>query len=120
MTGGIVRSICEADWSDIFNTIAAGIVDKLSCEFVVPQPQDGGKLDPDKVNVTFTPGTGPKQDILQDNNAACAEGADGWQWDATQTKILLCGPTCDKVKADDAGQLDVVIGCKTNKVPPPK
>jgi hypothetical protein len=119
-TGGIVRSICESDWSDIFNTIAAGIVDKLSCELSVPKPADGGAIDPNKVNITFTGGDGGKEDILQDNNANCNEGADGWQWDSTQSKIYLCGPTCDKVKADDKGQIDVVIGCQTKTVPPPK
>lgn len=119
LTGGVVRSICEADWSDIFKTIAAGIVDKLSCEFVVPAPKDGGAIDPNKVNVTFTPKGGSPEDVLQDNNKPCEQGANGWQWDATKTKVLLCGPICDKAKADDGGKIDIVVGCKTNVVPPP-
>jgi len=120
LTGGIVRSICEPDWSDIFNTIAAGIVDKLSCEFVVPAPKDGGTIDPNKVNVSFTPKGGSAQEVLQDNNQPCGQGADGWQWDATKTKVLLCGPTCDKVKSDDGGKIDIVVGCATKVAPPPK
>ncbi len=120
LTGGTVRSICESDWSDIFNTIAAGIVNKLSCEYVVPPPKDGGTIDPTKVNVKFTPSGGPTDFILQDNNAPCNQGADGWQWDATKTKVLLCGATCDKVKADDGGQIDLEFGCETKVAPPPK
>ncbi|MBK7578909.1 MAG: hypothetical protein IPI67_01770 [Myxococcales bacterium] len=120
LTGGIIRSICETDWSDIFNSIAAGIVDKLSCEFVLPAPKDGGTIDPTKVNVSYTAKGGTAQEVLQDNNKACAEGADGWQWDSTKTKVLLCGPTCDKVKADDGGKIDVVVGCQTKVAPPPK
>lgn len=124
LTGGIVRSICESDWSDIFNTIATGIVEKLSCEYAVPAPADGGTIDPTKVNVTFTPstdaGAGTPEDILQDNNLGCEAGADGWQWDAAKTKILLCGPTCEKVKADEGGQIDIVVGCETKVVPPPQ
>jgi hypothetical protein len=124
LTGGVVRSICEDDWSDIFNTIATGIVDKLSCEYAVPAPADGGTIDPTKVNVTFTPssdaGAGTPEDILQDNNSGCDAGADGWQWDAAKTKILLCGPTCEKVKADEGGQIDIVVGCETKVVPPPQ
>lgn len=124
LTGGIVRSICENDWSDIFNTIAQGIVEKLSCEYAVPAPADGGTIDPDKVNVSFTPstdsGTGTPEEILQDNNEGCDSGADGWQWDAAKTKILLCGPTCEKVKADEGGQIDIVVGCATKVVPPPQ
>jgi hypothetical protein len=119
LTGGIVRSICEDDWSDIFNTIAAGIVNKLSCEYAVPPP-DGGTIDPDKVNVTFTPsGGGAAEDVLQDNNFGCDEGADGWQWDPSKTKVLLCGETCNRVKADDNGQIDLVFGCATKVAPPP-
>jgi len=120
LTGGIVRSICEANWSDIFNSIAAGIIDKLSCEFTLPPPKDGGTVDPSKVNVSFTPKGGASQDVLQDNNKPCGQGADGWQWDATKTKILLCGATCDKVKGDDGGKIDIVVGCQTKVVPPPK
>lgn len=120
LTGGVVRSICEADWADIFNTVAAGIVDKLSCEFVVPPPKDGGTIDPTKVNVTYTPTGGGPQEVLQDNNKPCTQGADGWQWDATKTKVLLCGATCDKVKGDDGGKIDIVVGCQTKVAPPPK
>ncbi len=119
LTGGITRSICETDWNDIFNTIAAGIVNKLSCEYV-PTPPAGKTLDPNKVNVNFTPSGGTSQPILQDNNKPCDQGADGWQWDPSKTKILLCGATCDKVKADENGQIDLEFGCATKVVPPPR
>ncbi|MEZ4223600.1 MAG: hypothetical protein R3B13_21810 [Polyangiaceae bacterium] len=120
LTGGITRSICEDDWSDIFNTIAAGIVNKLSCEYVPPPPPGGKTLDPAKVNVNFTPSAGNQEAIFQDNNKPCDQGADGWQWDASKTKILLCGNTCDKVKADENGQIDIEFGCATKVVPPPR
>lgn len=119
LTGGIMRSICESDWSDIFNTIAAGIVNKLSCEYVVPPPGDGGTIDPNKVNVDFTPSGGTPEPVLQDNNAPCDQGANGWQWDASKTKILLCGDACTKAKNDDGAQIDIVFGCETKVVPPP-
>jgi hypothetical protein len=124
VTGGIVRSICEADWSDIFDTIASGIVDKLECEFAVPAPE-GGTVDPDKVNVKYTPGDGsPPEDVLRDDNAECVPsdggpGANGWQWNVDQTKIILCGPICDAVRNDDDGQIDIELGCETKVVPPP-
>ncbi len=119
LTGGITRSICETDWNDIFNTIAAGIVNKLSCEYV-PTPPAGKTLDPNKVNVNFTPSGGTSKPILQDNNKPCDQGADGWQWDPSKTKILLCGATCDTVKADENGQIDLEFGCATKVVPPPR
>lgn len=119
-TGGLIRSICEDDWSDIFNTIANGIVDTLSCEYT-PVPPEGETLDPDKVNVTYTPGdTGTPEQILQDNNAGCEEGANGWQWNDTQTKIVLCGDACDTVSSDPLAKIDIQFGCATEVVPPPK
>ncbi len=118
LTSGMTLSICEDDWSKVFQTIAKGIVDALSCEFDVPPPTDGGAIDPAKVNVAYTAGGASAVDVLQDGSAACNAGADGWQWDATQTKILLCGPTCDKVKADPLGSIDIVFGCQTKVRPP--
>lgn len=120
LTGGIVRSICEDDWSNIFTTIASGIVNKLSCEYVPPPPPSGKEFDPAKVNVVFTPDGGSAEDVLQDNNAGCEQGANGWQWNADKTKILLCGATCDKVKADENGQIDIEFGCATKTAPPPR
>lgn len=113
LTGGQLASICEDDWSAIFQSLATGIVDSLACEYVVPSPGDGGVVDPDKVNVRFTPGSGAPEDLLRDDSAACDQGADGWQWDATKTKILLCGSTCQKVKADPMGAVDLLFGCST-------
>ncbi len=117
LTGGITRSICEDDWSDIFTSIAGGIVSRLSCEYA-PTPPGGQSLDPNQVNVSFTPGGGSPEAILQDNNKPCDQGADGWQWDPTKTRILLCGASCDKVKADLGGQIDLEFGCATKLAPP--
>ena len=130
VTGGIVRSICEDDWSDIFDTIASGIVDKLERAFPVPTPE-GGTIDPGKVNVKYTAGDGgAPHEILQDNNGPCdpndpdagpdAGKADGWQWNVDQSQILLCGPICDTVRNDESGQIDIELGCETKVVPPPK
>ena len=119
-SGGIIDSICEDDWSTIFNAIADGIVNRLECEYGVPPPADGGTIDPNRVNVKFTPGNGMTEDILQDNNADCDTGADGWQWNADETRILLCGSTCDRVKADLDGSIELEFGCETKMVPPPQ
>ena len=43
---------------------------------------------------------------------ACT-GDTAWHYDAPEkpTKILLCDDTCNAVKADPVGKLDVVFGC---------
>jgi hypothetical protein len=70
----------------------------LSCELDVPKAV-GSEVDYDKVNVTFTPGMGAAVDLFQDS-ADCATAANGWQYNADKTKIVLCGDACKMVKSD--------------------
>lgn len=118
VTGGQVASICEDDWSDIFNSVANTIVDTLGCEYPVPAPPPGETLDPNKVNVSFTDQDGNEEKILQDTTAGCDAGANGWQWDPTFTKVLLCGEACERIKADPKGKVDILFGCETEIVIP--
>ena len=82
----------------------------LTCEFPVPLPEPGVDADPDKVNVSFKTGMMTTVDFLKDNKA-CAM-ANGWQYSADKTKIILCGAACDKVKADVAGSIVITLGCE--------
>ncbi len=91
----------------------------LSCEFDVPkQTPDGGTIDYTKVNVLFTPSTGPQETISRDDNAPCGSGANGWQYTQGNQKIVLCGSACDKVKADTRGSVQILLGCATLILPP--
>ncbi|HMJ57371.1 MAG TPA: vWA domain-containing protein [Polyangiaceae bacterium] len=85
----------------------------LTCTFEVPPGPAGLPVDRDKLNVNFTPGGGSAVPILQDNTAPCDQGADGWQYTDSDTKITLCGPTCAKVKSDSGARIEIVLGCRT-------
>jgi hypothetical protein len=85
----------------------------LTCTFDVPTGPAGIPVDRDKLNVNFTPGGGTTIPILQDNTAPCDQGADGWQYTDNDTKIILCGPICAKVKSDLGARIDIVLGCRT-------
>jgi hypothetical protein len=80
----------------------------LSCE--LPLPDTGtGPVQLDRLNVIYSPADGSSPRIIQqDARRPCA---DGWQYSDGAAKILLCGATCDKVRADRGGRLDVVSGC---------
>ncbi len=118
LTGGLVASICEDDWSAVFNDIANSIVTRLGCEYPVPDPPEGQTLNENAVNVLYTPGEGGAEEtILRDNTAGCEDGADGWQWNAAKDKILLCGPACERIKNDPDGKVQIKFGCKTEDVP---
>ena len=88
----------------------------LGCVYKLPSP-DGGTPDFDKVNVQYTPnGTGTPQMFPRvDGLASCPPSGDAWYYDnaSAPTQINLCPSTCNKVKADTTGLVDVLLGCKT-------
>jgi len=85
----------------------------LSCEIDVPT-NDGGKEDPNKVNVKFTSGEGTSTTIPKDEVHPCDQTNQGWQYtDASKTKIVVCGATCETIKSDPKGALSVELGCDT-------
>ncbi len=88
----------------------------LSCVFDVPTSTNGASVDLDKVNVTFNPSTGKDVNVLKDDTEACDDGAQGWQYSADKTKIVLCGDICDDVKKDSGGEVSIVLGCPTEVV----
>jgi hypothetical protein len=98
---------------DALNTIRGAA---LGCVYQLPSP-DGGTPDYDKVNVQYTPnGTGTKTLFPRvDGLASCPASGDAWYYDnpSAPTKTNLCPSTCDKVKADTTGIVDVLLGCKT-------
>jgi hypothetical protein len=88
----------------------------LGCVYKLPSP-DGGTPDYDKVNVQYTPGGSSTGQMLPrvSGQAACPASGDAWYYDnpTAPTQIILCPATCDKVRADSTGAVDVLLGCKT-------
>jgi hypothetical protein len=87
----------------------------MTCEFDVPTAPDGVTLDTGAVNVDYLPGgsTDPADRVLlyRDDSLPCDEGADGWQYLDGSSKIRLCGPTCEGVRADATAHVIVSVGC---------
>ena len=87
----------------------------IACDLPIPAPPAGKKLDPDKVNVQFTP-SGQAGSSLKYGTECTGDTA--WHYDdaAKPTKILLCDDTCSAVKADPMAKVDVVFGCVDRQV----
>ena len=81
----------------------------FTCELGLPQT-DAGTVDLARLNVVFTPHEGPVQVIPQDL-APCDAGSQGWQFNPTQQLVHLCGRSCNIVRGDRGGRIDVVLGC---------
>jgi hypothetical protein len=99
--------------ADLRKALATITGKALTCTFDVPAGPAGIPVDRTRVNVNFTPGGGALTPILQDNTSPCDQGADGWQYADGETKIILCGSTCAKVKSDPNARIDIVLGCRT-------
>jgi Mg-chelatase subunit ChlD len=82
-----------------------------SCEYPIPTPPAGQALDPDLVNVLYTPDGGDAETIARD--ASPSDCSEGWQYSRDGASIVLCGAACDRVRADPTGAVEVLFGCET-------
>jgi hypothetical protein len=115
MTSGLSASICESDWSAIFQPLTAAIIASapLPCTYDIPAPPSGDKLDPSKVNVRWQEiGAGSEMVFGKvADKAACAAQL-GWHYDADPpAQIVLCPATCDSISR--GGKLSLAFGCAT-------
>jgi hypothetical protein len=119
LTGGLRYPSCRNDdFNAIFREIAGGVVaGALSCEWGMPLPPEGRELNPNQVNMLYRPGTGDPQLIGAVPSADdCGDG--GWYFDSRNnpSAVVVCDSTCDVLKADPDGRVDIVFGCQTETV----
>jgi hypothetical protein len=115
MTSGLSASICESDWSVIFQPLTEAIIASapLPCSYDIPPPPSGDKLDPSKVNVRWqaTGGAGEMVFGKVADQGACGDQL-GWHYDADPpAQIQLCPSTCDAIA--NGGTLSLEFGCAT-------
>ncbi|MFO0612922.1 MAG: vWA domain-containing protein [Polyangiaceae bacterium] len=86
----------------------------IACEIAIPEPTTG-ELDPNKVNVSYTPGGGSETTIGHVTSAQACGSSSAWYYDdpVNPTKIILCPDTCDTVQGDGEAKLNIVLGCDT-------
>lgn len=117
-TGGASGIICDNDWTNVFMQIQAAVVagSQVSCEINIPQPTNGGSVDPNQVNVKYLMGgVGPGTVLPQASSAATCDANGGWYYDdpAAPTKIMLCPATCSAVQMDASASVKIELGCST-------
>lgn len=94
-----------AEFLTVLDTVRGKSAD---CKYLIPS---GASSDFGKVNVRFTPSSGPA--VSFPNVGLCTAGVDGWFYDnaSAPKNIVLCDYSCQAVKADASGTLDVLVGC---------
>jgi hypothetical protein len=90
-------------------------VEQIACALEVPKNPDGGEVDLTRVNVSFIPKDEAPVRIVNDLSHECGAGANGWQYSADFSQILLCGAACSDVQ-ERPGELEIVLGCPTEIV----
>jgi hypothetical protein len=115
-TGGLTFSICTDDWKSLFNKLAekVSVSAPIPCELLVPESNDGKALDPNLVNVVFTPeGESMGAPIPRVDAAASCGMSSAWYYDNPEapSKIVLCPTTCTTVEG--GGAIDIALGCAT-------
>ncbi|MGC4088812.1 MAG: vWA domain-containing protein [Polyangiaceae bacterium] len=90
----------------------------VGCDYVLPLTSPSGdKIDPNKVNLIYTDGSGQSHLLLPNGDPNCSVG---WHYldPPAYTQIHICGKTCDTLENDPAASLDLVFGCVSGTVPP--
>jgi hypothetical protein len=111
LTGGLRFSICQPQFiGNLFTTLATTVVESspVSCDFPIPTPQDGSIVDPDTLEMDYSPGGGAPEIFHQVPSLDMCEPAAFWV-DAMQ--IHLCPEACTVVQADDAATVRIRYGC---------
>jgi hypothetical protein len=89
--------------TDKFNAIRSAVA--VECTYSVPAPPAGQTLDLNKVNVEYN-----GNEVGYNNTGTCDQG---WQYANNNTQVVLCGSTCDQVKADANAKIQIAFGCDT-------
>jgi hypothetical protein len=110
-TGQDVTAQLTASFNEIRSAVA------VECTYTVPAPPAGQTLDPNEVNVNYTSGSNPPVAVPFNNTATCDQG---WQYTNGNKEIVLCGSTCDEVKADPNASIQVLFGCQTMAIGGPR
>lgn len=118
LSGGLRFPVCQySSFDTVFHAIADNVVEHsvIACDIDFPDAPNGGTIDPNTVQIDYTPGDGsPVASLHQVTSAATCE-PDAFY--ITDEVIHLCPDACTELKADSMAQLDVRFGCDVGFVP---
>lgn len=117
LSGGLRFPICQFGSFDVvFQAIANNTVSAvpIACDLPFPTPPAGKTIDPNTVELDYTPdGGGPVEKLIQVKSAAeCTPSA----FFIEGTTIHLCPDACSKVNGN-GGSISVRFGCDVGFVP---
>lgn len=114
---GVFASLCQTNWTPVFDRLAEAVYTSTSlpCTFAIPSPPAGEVLNPEQVNLAYTPGGGVQTFIPRVNDAASCTDRGGWFYDdaSAPTRVVTCPASCEALSSDMAGSISIAFGCAT-------
>ncbi|MBI5536748.1 MAG: hypothetical protein HY898_28770 [Deltaproteobacteria bacterium] len=112
LTGGLRFPICQfASFDVVFKELAKEVVavTPVACDFPFPEPPAGKTIDPDTIQLDYTPGNGGAPQTFKQVASAAACNATSFYVEGTT--IHLCPQACTVVSADETATIRVRYGC---------
>jgi len=116
LTGAWRAPICDTTkYNEIFEGIAKNVIAeaKIACDFAIPEPPEGKKLNPESILFNVTP-EGAQQPIVYqqvpsvDMCAPMSFYVDG-------DKVILCPEACAALQSDKEAEIEVEFTCEPLK-----
>ena len=113
-TGGLQMSICEDDWSALFDRINERIAVRipLPCAYSLPLPPPAGVVyRPENFTVlaNVPDEAGPRVVPQVAGEESCGSGGGWWFFEGSE-RVHLCADTCSEYEAIDA-RIEIDLGC---------
>lgn len=108
-TGGARYPVCNQNYNPAFQQIVDTAVQRTTCRYSL----DAAGLaatDRQKLNVTYITGGGTENPLPLAPAGSCEQG---WQYNATESKAVLCSQTCADILNDPGGTIRFVTGCES-------
>ena len=117
-TNGIVQSICQDDWTEVFEALRENVIEGalLPCEYALPELDNNPQVDPDTTNVVLiSTEDGTRTTLPNVFDASECEGNQAWFFDRPNqpTRAILCDAACGLINTT----IELEFGCETVKYP---
>ena len=113
----------DAQFKTVFDSLAKAVVNDarpVDCQWNIPAPPTGEKLDPQAVNVRYSQKGGQPATIYGvDGASKCTDQFGGWFYDnpAAPQKVQACPQTCTILQSDLSTKVEVLFGCARQTAP---
>ena len=114
-TKGVAGDLCLQNFQPVFDVLAAEVVtgSKIACDWSIPPPPNGEKLDVNNTAVQFTVNGVQEPPLPKIADGASCAGHEAWYYDnpAAPTRVFACPAMCQRVQAAKNAEVAVLFDC---------